>query len=151
MVKEIINEDDKKIIAKTVLDDLTEWFGIPEYTSNYIDRSSYMPFLAFVIGDNPVGFVSLNKTSNYTCEIYCMGVLKKYHHKGYGRQLYFELEKLAKSLGYRFIQVKTVETGRYDEYDRTNLFYKSVGFFEFEVFPTLWDDCNPCQIYIKHI
>lgn len=28
---------------------------------------------------------------------------------------------------------------------------KALGFRELEVFPTLWDECNPCQIYIMHI
>ena len=29
--------------------------------------------------------------------------------------------------------------------------YLSLGFKELEVFPTLWDECNPCQIYIMAI
>ena len=28
------------------------------------------------------------------------------------------------------------------------IYYKSLGFKELEVFPTLWDEANPCQIYI---
>ena len=35
------------------------------------------------------------------------------------------------------MQVKTVRMGMYEDYDRTNLFYKSCGFREFEVFPLL--------------
>ena len=50
--------------------------------------------------------------------------------------------------GYSFLQVKTVQMGVYEEYDRTNRFYLSLGFQEFEVFPTLWDEANPCQIYV---
>lgn len=30
-------------------------------------------------------------------------------------------------------------------------FYKSLGFKEFEVFPTLWDEWNPCQIYVMYL
>lgn len=41
--------------------------------------------------------------------------------------------------------------GKYEEYDKTNLFYISFGFKELEVFPTLWDEWNPCQIYIMNI
>ena len=44
------------------------------------------------------------------------------------------------------MQVKTVQMGRYEDYDRTNRFYLSLGFKEFEVFPLLWDEWNPCQI-----
>ncbi len=38
--------------------------------------------------------------------------------------------------------------GFYENYDQTNLFYRNVGFKEFEVFPMLWDEHNPCQIYV---
>ena len=41
--------------------------------------------------------------------------------------------------GFSFIQVKTVQMGQYDNYDNTNKFYISLGFKEFEIFPTLWD------------
>ena len=49
------------------------------------------------------------------------------------------------------MQVKTVQMGRYKEYDDTNRFYRSLGFKELEVFPTLWDEWNPCQIYVMSI
>ena len=51
-------------------------------------------------------------------------------------------------MGYSFIQVKTVLMGKYEDYDKTNRFYISLGFKEFEIFPTLWDERNPCQIYV---
>ena len=35
------------------------------------------------------------------------------------------------------MQVKTVKEGYYDVYERTNSFYKKLGFKEFECFPTL--------------
>ena len=54
-------------------------------------------------------------------------------------------------MGYSFIQVKTVQMGKYKSYDDTNRFYISIGFKEFEVFPTLWDKWNPCQIYVMGI
>ena len=41
--------------------------------------------------------------------------------------------------------------GKYEEYDQTNQFYISVGFKELEVFPTLWDEWNSCQIYVMAI
>ena len=54
-------------------------------------------------------------------------------------------------MGYSFIQVKTVQMGKYKSYDDTNRFYLSIGFKELEVFPTLWDKWNPCQIYVMGI
>ena len=53
----------------------------------------------------------------------------------------------AAQAGDRFLQVKTVETGRYPAYDATNAFYQSLGFSPLEVLP-LWDEQNPCQIYV---
>lgn len=47
-----------------------------------------------------------------------------------------------------FVQVKTVQMGKYEDYDKTNRFYLSLGFKELGVFPTLWDDANPCPIYV---
>jgi hypothetical protein len=45
----------------------------------------------------------------------------------------------------------TVVIGVYEDYDRTNYFYQSLGFKEFEVFPLLWDKDNPCQIYVMRL
>jgi len=35
-------------------------------------------------------------------------------------------------------------------YDQDH-FYRSMGYKELECFPQLWDEWNPCQIYIKYI
>lgn len=75
-------------------------------------------------------------------------VRQEYHRQGIGRKLFDQSKNEAKRLGYSFIQVKTVQMGRYDIHNATNHFYLSLGFKELEVFPTLWDECNPCQIYI---
>ena len=80
-----------------------------------------------------------------------MGVLKEYHRQGIGRELVYNAKRAASEAGYSFMQVKTVQMGKYEEYDRTNRFYLSLGFQEFEVFPTLWDEWNPCQIYVMAI
>ena len=151
MIKEIFRNDEKRQIAQTLLFDLPEWFGIPECTLEYIDKSSNMPFFAAFYEDLPIGFIALKPTSQYTAEIYCMGVLKKYHRKGYGKELFAAFEEYAKSKEYKLLQVKTVQQGTYEIYDKTNSFYKALGFYELEVFPTLWDDCNPCQIFVKPI
>lgn len=151
MVKNIIDSKQKRQIAKLILLDLPEWFGIPEYTKDYIEKSSQMPFFATYDQNQPIGFAALKSTSQSTAEVYCMGILKSHHRKGYGQALMHALETYAKVQGFKFLQVKTVEQGRYDIYDQTNAFYKSVGFYELEVFPDLWDEWNPCQIFVKAI
>ena len=90
----------------------------------------------------------MNETGKATAELYVMGILKAYQRKGIGRLLFDAAKETAREQGYSFIQVKTVQMGKYEEYDCTNRFYLSLGFKEFEVFPTLWDEWNPCQIYV---
>ncbi len=59
---------------------------------------------------------------------------------------FIETKDYAVRKGYEFIQVKTVRSGVYEDYDITNEFYKSLGFKELEVLPDYWDEANPCQI-----
>ena len=67
---------------------------------------------------------------------------------GVGRALVEAARRAAREAGYAFMQVKTVQMGKYAEYDATNRFYLAMGFKEFEVFPHLWDEWNPCQVYV---
>ncbi len=102
--------------------------------------------------DNEVaGFIVLNATSKDTADIFVMGIKKKFHRMGIGTKLNTEFENMAKNLGYSYSQVKTVKMGHYKEYDITNEFYIAMGYKELECFPTLWDEWNPCQIYIKYL
>ncbi len=138
----------KQRIAREILEALPDWFGIPEAREQYIKESADQPFFAAYDSNKPVGFLCLKETGKETVELCVMGVLKDYHRKGIGRKLFEQAREKAKQAGYSFMQVKTVQMGRYEEYDATNHFYLSLGFKEFEVFPTLWDEWNPCQIYV---
>lgn len=151
MIKFITNIDEKEDIASTILSQLPEWFGLPESANEYIQNSKTMPFWAVFDKDKPIGFIVLKETSNATAEVYVMGVLKEYHRKGIGRLLFESFQDYAIEHGYEFIQVKTVKKGHYKEYDITNAFYEKLGFKEMECFPTLWDEWNPCQVYVKYI
>lgn len=150
-VKQIDSDTAKEDIARTILESLPEWFGIPEAREEYIAGSNGNSFFCAFDGEMPIGFLYLKETGRHTVELAVMGVLKAYHRQGIGRKLFEEAKKEAKQQGYSFIQVKTVQMGRYDIYDDTNRFYLSLGFKEFEVFPTLWDAWNPCQIYVMAI
>lgn len=151
--KIIIIEDmqEKRAIARQILCALPEWFGIPESTRQYIEDSVDQTMAAAFIQGSPVGFICLKQTGDATAELAVLGVRKEYHRHGIGRNLFEAVRKQAKLLGFSFLQVKTVQSGRYEEYDRTNLFYKSLGFREFEVLPTLWGEKNPCQIYVMSL
>ena len=153
MSKEIIvveekNAEKKQSIAREILEALPDWFAIPESREKYIKESADQPFFAAYDSEKPIGFLCLKETGKETVELCVMGVLKDYHRRGIGRKLFERAEDLARQSGYSFMQVKTVQMGRYAEYDATNRFYLSIGFKEFEVFPTLWDERNPCQVYV---
>lgn len=150
-ISEITAPDEKKTISRDILEALPDWFGIPEAREEYIKQSAGEIFFAALEGDKTVGFLTLKKTGEATAELAVMGVKKEYHRRGIGKALFAVAKARAAELGYCFLQVKTVQMGRYPEYDATNRFYLSLGFRELEVFPTLWDECNPCQIYVMHI
>ena len=150
-IKEVIDKKEKEEISKEVLYDLPEWFGLPESTENYIIDSQDKPLLACYVNDEVAGYIVLNATSKDCADIFVMGVKKKFHRMGIGLKLNNAFEILAKKLGYTYSQVKTVKTGCYKEYDITNKFYIAMGYKELECFPTLWDEWNLCQIYIKYL
>ena len=148
---QITNDEDKKRITRNILEALPEWFGIPEAREEYIRDSAGKVFFCAVENEKDLGFLYLKETGKDTVELAVMGILKEYHHQGIGKELFLRAKKTAKEMGYSFIQVKTVQMGKYKSYDDTNRFYISIGFKEFEVFPTLWDKWNPCQIYVMGI
>ena len=150
-IKVIVDENEKENIAYSILEQLPEWFGLPESTNEYIQNGKSMPFWAYYEEKRSIGFIVLKETSNATAEIYVMGVLKEYHRNGIGRLLFEVFQEYAKDQEYQFLQVKTVKKGYYKEYDMTNAFYEKLGFRELECFPMLWDEWNPCQVYVKYI
>lgn len=151
MIERISDPAEKKRISRTILEALTDWFGIQESREEYIEKSGEQIFFADIRENDPLGFLCLKETGKDTMELAVMGVMKEYHRKGIGRELFDAAKEYAAHRGYSFLQVKTVQMGRYESYDRTNQFYLSLGFKEFEVFPTLWDEWNPCQVYIMSL
>lgn len=147
-IRQITNPEQKWQVAREILEALPDWFGIPEARETYIRESADQPFFAAFDAERPSGFLYLKQTGKATVELAVMGVLQPYHRKGVGTALFESAKALANQMGYSFLQVKTVQMGKYAEYDQTNRFYLSLGFQEFEVFPNLWDEWNPCQVYV---
>lgn len=147
-IREMETGAQKTEIARRILEALPDWFGNREAREGYIRASAGQLFLAAFVQGDPVGFLCLKQTGRATAELAVMGVLQAYHRRGIGRALAQRAMALARGRGYHFLQVKTVQMGRYPDYDDTNRFYQSLGFEEFEVFPTLWDEQNPCQVYV---
>ena len=151
IVENISEANEKQRIARLILEALPEWFGIPEAREQYIQENANQAFYAAYNEDQPIGFICLKETGKDTLELHVMGVLKKYHRKGVGKNLFEKARETAARNGYSLLQVKTVQMGGNDDYDNTNQFYLSLGFKEFEVFPTLWDESNPCQVYVMSL
>ncbi len=147
----IENQQEKKAIVRTILEALPDWFGVPESREQYIAASADEILVAALENGQPLGFLCLKETGKATVELAVMGVLQPFHRQGIGRQLFQKAREIAIAQGYAFMQVKTVKMGCYEDYDRTNRFYLSLGFQEFEVFPTLWDEANPCQVYVMSL
>lgn len=150
-IEQITDIKEKQCIARTILEDLTEWFEVKESREQYISDCAEWIFLAAKDEGETVGFLCLKETGKATVELAVMGVMKKCHRSGAGRALVDEAKSIAREKGYSFFQVKTVQMGMYEDYDRTNMFYLACGFKEFEVIPQIWDEANPCQIYVMSL
>ena len=151
MIVRIEDKNLKKAIARRVLEALHDWFEVDESREKYIAESADQIFLADEEDGEYAGFLCLKETGNATVELAVMGVRKDIHRGGIGRALFETAKEYASHAGYEFMQVKTVQMGCYEDYDQTNRFYIGVGFKELEVFPLLWDEANPCQIYVMSL
>ena len=151
MIQRIDSPEERSRIAREILDALPEWFSIPESTAEYVAGCARLPVWADVEDGRCRGFIAMRQTSPVAAEIFVMGVVPGHHREGIGRSLFSALREEARAQGYRYLHVKTVRMGRYEQYDRTNCFYRSLGFEELECLEELWDPQNPCQIYIMTI
>lgn len=150
----IIKASDKAFrhdAAKMILEALPEWFAIESAREAYIRNAEDEVMFVCMADDEPAGFLCLKETGRDTLEISVMGIRKEYQRRHIGTDLFRAACQYAKEKGYSFLQVKTVKEGCWPEYDITNSFYRSLGFKEFEVIETLWDEANPAQIYVMHI
>ena len=151
MIELIKDSETKQTIARKILEALQDWFEVAENREKYISACVNWTFFAAKENDEYVGFLCLKETSKATVELAVMGVLKEYHRKGIGTQLFEAANKIATDSGYSFMQVKTVQLGVYPDYDNTNRFYQACGFKELEVIKEIWGEENPCQIYVRYL
>ena len=150
VIEKVKDANQKMAVVAEVLKDFPEWFGIPESTQAYIEGAKDLQVWAAYQESDLAGFVSLSYSSEDCAEIDCIGVKKAHQGRGIGSRLLATLESEA-SKNVDFLQVKTVAEGSNRDYDRTNIFYLSLGFKKLEIFPQLWGPQNPCQILIKKI
>ena len=151
VIRRVTEPEEKGRIAREILEALTEWFEVPETREGYIRDCREWIFFAAEKDGKAAGFLCLKETGKATAELAVMGVKKEMHRQGTGRALFEAAKENAVAAGYEFMQVKTVAEGLYEDYDRTNRFYRSLGFRELEVIPQVWDADNPCQIYVMSL
>ncbi|HIU14176.1 MAG TPA: GNAT family N-acetyltransferase [Candidatus Fimiplasma intestinipullorum] len=148
MIIEILSPQRKMAIARAVLEALPDWFGIEEARETYIQETQSETVFANIQGEQVNGFCALKPTSPDTLEIAVIGVQPSLHRHGIGASLIKAASQYAIANHYALLQVKTIESGYYESYDKTNRFYTSMGFKKLEVFPDLWSPHHPCQIYV---
>ena len=81
-IKEISDKKEKEAISREILNDLPEWFGMPESTEEYVVDSQDKPLLACFIHGEVAGFIVLNATSKDCADIFVMGIKKKISPNG---------------------------------------------------------------------
>ena len=151
-IREVCNLEEKSIICNETLRALPNWFGIEESIVDYVRQVQTMPFFASFDGNKPIGFAALKVHNPFTSEVCVMGVLREYHRQGVGRMLIDCCELYCRERKTEFLTVKTLDESRESKsYERTRLFYLSMGFKPLEVFPLLWDKDNPCLFLAKHL
>lgn len=139
-------------VCEPILRALPEWFGIEESLIQYVKDADSMPTMLVKNGEDVIGFLTIKKNFPESADIHCMGILPKYHRTGTGKMLIEALENHLRDEGVKILQVKTVSADRNcDAYEKSRAFYKAVGFIPLEVFPTLWDEANPCLVLVKSI
>ena len=152
LVREVTLPEEKRKIARLVLEDLPDWFGNEKAREDYIADSAGAPFAAAFLDGEPAGFLALKETSPTAVEVMVMGVGRAYHRKGAGRALMDWAFDFARSRGYKFIHLKTLdESANYPPYEVTRAFYRAVGFEALTCLPQIWDEENPCLIMVRGI
>jgi ribosomal protein S18 acetylase RimI-like enzyme len=140
-------------IARVILESLPEWFGLTDPRETFINNAGHLPMIvARTQAEKVVGFLSLKRRTAAATEAYVLGVCREHHGRGCGRAMFDAAERRLAAEGVRYLTVKTLAASNPDpNYAATRRFYEAIGFESIEVFPTLWDEGNPCLLMLKQI
>jgi ribosomal protein S18 acetylase RimI-like enzyme len=141
----------REALARSILDALPEWFGIPTALAEYVHNAEHLPMLAArADSPEPVGFLSLRRQTPVAAEAYVLGVRREWHRRGVGRSLFAAAERSLLADGFHYLTVKTLSGTHPDlSYAITRRFYEAIGFEPLEELPTLGGNDNPCLLLIK--
>ena len=142
----------KESITLSVMHQLPLWFSPPEDIDYKAKTHRNYPFFAVLDQGQPVAFAAVKIHNPYTADIYNIGVLEPCHHQGLGHQLVQAILDWCAKENFVFLTVKTLdESADYPPYDGTRAFYRKEGFLPLEVFPTFWDEDNPCLFLARTV
>lgn len=145
-------EKGRGALARSILTALPEWFGIPESIDAYVTECDTLPVFAASTDGRQIGFLAIKAHTTVAAEAYVAGVLREWHRQGCGRLIFAAAERHLAQRGFRYLTVKTLAPSDPDpHYAATRAFYERIGFAPIEVFPTLWNEDNPCLLMLKPI
>lgn len=152
-ISEIHNQEEKSICARAVLESLPDWFGNKKALEEYVKGVRDLPFWAALDGEKKfLGFFSVRIHYGHTGDIYVCGVRPECHRMGVGKALYDRAEQYFLKKGCKYAMVETLsEKADYAPYEKTRLFYESVGFVPLATLTGMWDENNPCLIMVKYL
>lgn len=150
---EITDPLKKSVYARSILEELPEWFGNKEALDDYSEEVKKLPFwAAFNQNDLCIGFFAVKIHYSHTGDIYVCGILPKYHRSGIGTDLYKKAEEYFHNNKCDYIIVKTLsDKASYEPYEHTRKFYKKMGFVPLLTLTEMWDEWNPCLIMLKRL
>jgi ribosomal protein S18 acetylase RimI-like enzyme len=149
---EVLDASEKSAICRTILERLPHWFGMPEGINAYCEGVKKHSFLKLCEGTDPIGFASVKVNNEHVAEVYVMGILATHHRQGIGTKLMKHIEADLRKRQFQYMEVKTLDESREsEEYRKTRLFYKKVGFVPIDTLYNEWGRENPCLIMIKSL
>jgi len=150
-ILEILDDEEKSVYTKEILEKLPEWFGNRQALIEYVEAVKEYPYWAAMDEkSNCVGFFSAKIHYGHTGDIFVCGVDPKIHHNGVGKALYNAVEHYFARNGCKYVIVKTLsDRVDFEPYARTRRFYESMGFEYLVTLTEMWDENNPCLIMIK--
>ena len=138
--------------CETVLRSVPEWFGIEDSLLKYAKEIDNLDTYTAWFNNELIGFISVKHHNKYSAELYVLGIKLNFHRNGIGTKLYSMIEQALKEKNVKYVQVKTLSSKANDvNYEKTRLFYLSLGFVPLEEFSEFWTKDSPCLQMIKSI
>lgn len=136
--------------VRRLLDELPEWFGIPESNDDYVAKADLLRNVVARDGAEIVGVCLLLAHSRVSVEIDLLAVARARHRQGIGGRILQHAERELHAEGVRVLHLKTFGPSILNEpYERTRAFYAAHGFVPMEERTDVWGPENPCLFLVK--